>query len=210
MNVSDDSVLIVRRFIGQGWLQFALALSYLPVVAFEHAGRQIPLLDGLLLLLALVCSVPIQCGIIVWCWKSHRWTSVAALLALVTSLYYGGGVGRRWGDQLIRDRFMADRAQYDLVADQILRGSYPKGLRPEHAHLGYWARPETVSNGNEPAAGKPIGVAFLVVSHGYAGHLGFFRLTEPAKAGVLLKGPAPGSWASWGEHLDGAWYVVTN
>lgn len=52
-----------------------------------------------------------------------------------------------------------------------------------------------------------VGVSFLVVSHGFAGHLGFVRLTEPSAANRLLKSPPPG-WSAWLGQLDGAWYLV--
>ncbi|MFZ5893127.1 MAG: hypothetical protein ACOY0T_18860 [Myxococcota bacterium] len=204
--VSQGREPLVLQLLTSGWVQYALALIFVPIDALERAGFWVPL-SGFLVFLALLGFLPIQIAIVVWRWRHSSWRALAPLVAIVLVLLSGHRAGARVGDELLRYRFESNRTTYDAVAEQVLRGTYPKSLRPEHQHLAYWAR--TLSVPENDASGGPLGVSFLVVSHGFAGHVGFIRLADPSTANRLLKAPPPG-WSTWLGRLDGQWYLVAN
>ncbi|MGC4094570.1 MAG: hypothetical protein QM756_42970 [Polyangiaceae bacterium] len=197
----------MAQLFTSGWVQYAFALSYIPVVALDWAGLWVPL-PSFLHLLVLLGLVPIQLGLLLWRWRHSFWSVFGPLLALVLALVFGHDSGGRLGAQLIRYRFESNRVAYDTVADQVLRGSYPKELRPEHRRLGYWVK--AASGPEKTTAPAVLGVSFLVVSHGFAGHVGFVRLADQSSADRLLKQPPPGGWDAWLGQLDGPWYLVAN
>lgn len=205
--VSQGREPLVLQLFAAGWVQYALALIYVPVDALEGAGFWVPL-SGIVIFLALLGLLPIQIAIVVWRWRHSLWRAIAPLVVVVLVLVFGPHSGARVGDQLLRYRFESNRTAYEAVAEQVLRGTYPESLRPEHQHLGYWAR--TLSDPENDTSGGPVGVSFLVVSHGFAGHVGFVRLADPSTANPLLKAPPPGGWSAWLGRLDGPWYLVAN
>lgn len=169
-----------------------------------------PSFAGFFLFLALLGLLALEVPLTVWRWKAGRRRScLLPPIALAVALAIGGAAGRTGGMRLIRHRFESNRMAYDAIADDVMRGTYPRRMKPEHRHLAYWAIMLQESSTEGPMK-QPVGASFLVVSHGFAGHLGFVRLADEATANRLLSSPPPGGWTRWLGRLGDNWYVVAN
>lgn len=118
------------------------------------------------------------------------------------------------GPRLLVARFNRDRAEYDALAQAIRSGGHPESLAGDERRLGHWvkivrAREIDCAPTDAPACGRVVGVHFLAVSHGDAGHAGFMRVFEPTAAHHLDAGRGAAGW-TFSERLAERWYFVTN
>lgn len=204
--------LAARKLFLDAWLQYGICVVFVPFVALDFAGFM-PGLSSFLLFLAAVSLLFVEPLFMFLRWKRRarrRWLGFLPGAALFGTLVFGWSVGRALGSELIVYRFERSRAEYEQVADQVERGAYPRAMRDEHRHLGFWATP--LEERSEDGSSAHVGIAFLVISHGFAGHVGFVRLKDTATAQTqrLLEAPPPGVWSAWLGPLGDNWFIVAN
>jgi hypothetical protein len=156
-------------------------------------------------------------------WSSSRWRSVLPLLACVLVLPGIWAVGPR----LLVARFYWHRAHYEALAEAVRSGTHPESLAADEQRLGRWVKAmrageleedPTPSRRNfsaptdqppRPDYLKIVGVHFLTVTHGYAGHAGFMRVFDPEAARYLDRGHGADGWA-FSRRLTDNWYLVAD
>jgi hypothetical protein len=156
-----------------------------------------------------------------------RSLGVRGLIPLCACLAVGPAV---WtvGPQLLRALFFWNRDRYEAVADAVRAGSHPESLSGDERHLAHQVRAtryrelddkddsllrrsscvdaRDVVSGN---ATHVVGVQFLIVTHGFAGHSGFVRASDPVAERCLRRGQGVADWQS-STPLADHWYLVAN
>jgi hypothetical protein len=230
--VFADAAAAERRHVGQAsvkvllprtvgsWTTYALCgfVFATGVVDRAFGGLMLFLLLGIPLIaltfLVQLVNLPSR-----WC--GSRWRSVLPLLACVLVLPGIWTVGPR----LLVARFYWHRAQYEAVARAIRSGTHAESLAVDEQRLGRWVKAMRAGELEEgptpyrrnfsaptdqpPGPGylKIVGVHFLTVSHGYAGHAGFMRVFDAEAARHLDKGHGADGW-SFSKRLTDNWYLV--
>ena len=133
--------------------------------------------------------------------RRHGWLGALPLLAVILVLPSGSLSGRAF----ITLRFQLAKQHYERVAASVIDGSYPGELHGQDRTRASWMKP--ISDGGD---GKPVGVQFMVISYGFAGHVGFVRFRDDATSELLLAQRPPQGWHAWGYPVGALWYTVHN
>ena len=211
----------VSRFATVGaWLTYSLcaATLVLGLVDQAYGGLTLFLFLGIafigLSFLALLVSLPRR-------WRAQGWRSLIPLLICPCVL---PGI-LTLGPLALVVRFRWHRDEYEAIAAALKAGTRPEKLGSDELHLAHWVKIMRVSdlqeNGAAPTrnysvtedAAPPadylriVGVHFLTVTHGFAGHCGFMRVYDSEAARVLDKGRGADGWA-FSRSLGENWYLV--
>ena len=115
----------------------------------------------------------------------------------------------------LRARFLWNKSAYETAAAGIRSGTRSESLGPHERALGSWVRAERPIHArgeSEPDAHSEPGpidvVHFMVVSYGFAGHVGFARAFGRSAQTHLLRGHGFGFWRHSAPLGDG-WFVVS-
>lgn len=113
------------------------------------------------------------------------------------------------GDRLLLARFTLNRDRYEALATRVFAGEAPANELSEKSDLAYavhliHARPPRAADTTNPA----VGVAFIVVTHGFAGHVAFLRLFDREAERQLLAGGLTSSGWQGSRRLQDGWFLV--
>jgi hypothetical protein len=129
--------------------------------------------------------------------RRHGWRSLLPLVLCVASVPTGVILGHR----MLILRFQWNRARYDAVADEIKSGAYRLPLSTADSTLAFRADPIRTN-------GMVGAVQFMVVTHGFAGHMGYMRVyDEEIEHQISERKILPGGWR-WNKPLVAQWYIV--
>lgn len=180
------------------------AIGVLDQVGMAPCGMSLcGLLGVAILALGLVVSLPYR-------WR-YAWKSTAFAMVLCIAVPPSISIAT---PHALRARFTWHRREYEAVADGIRRGTHPLSLSRSERSLGHWAdvertlrRDAAESSDAEPERGPIVVVYFLVVSHGFAGGVGFARAYGEDADAYLRRGRGFGIWRR-SSPLGNGWYIV--
>jgi len=131
-------------------------------------------------------------------WKLHRWRALFPIVACLASPLLGSQLGHR----LYALRFRARRTHYESVA---------AACDPQRMPCTPRTRPSDTGRSRTKTGDAVVAVDFLVVTLGFAGHMGYMRVYDTELERRVQKGEEklPHAWR-WTRPLTRGWYVVTD
>jgi len=130
------------------------------------------------------------------------------------------------GPALLRARFFWNRERYEAVADAIRSGRHSEALSGDEGRLAHWVKathPGSLDDKDEWPRQRAscldahalasfdtdsiVAVHFLIVTHGFAGHVGFMRAFDVAAERCLARGHGLDGWW-YSKPLADHWYLV--
>jgi len=179
----------------RSWGVYGLCLVALLLLATDFAGLppgELPM-TVVLSLFCIACTALIQLIALPRLWRIHHWRALLPLALCIATVPAAGYLGRG----LLAGRFYWNRDQYEAMADSVRNCRVP---------LEY---PLAVGGLPVVQDGVVVGAIFPVVSHGFAGHVGFLRVYDETTELMLKKGEAPvlKPWRT-GSPIAAHWYLV--
>jgi hypothetical protein len=136
-------------------------------------------------------------------WR-HGLKSVLPLLLLLAAF----PVGALLGGWLLELRLKVHHERYEAIAARAFAAPELFKWEDRDRDLAYSVRAFGLLNERASAANPAVGVSFIVVTHGFAGRVGFLRVFDKeVERRMLSGGPPPGGWKGARPLRDG-WFVA--